>query len=402
MVRVTPSWPPLSPRVVHGGPDGGPPVRWDFSTNANPLPHPPALTEALAQADRHRYPDPAYAALRRQLGAVWSCAPERVQPTSGSSEAIRRLTLAARLRGIDEVWLTWPAYGDYAAAAQALGMAVRHHADATGLLNALVDEAQVGRGPVLVWLNEPCNPTGASLSADVWHCLQGAIAEGACIVGLDRAYEPLRLLGDDPVPAATADLCWQLWSPNKALGLTGVRAGVVVAPETDALDGAAVRLHSALRQAFGSLAPSWVLSAEGVALLQAWWLPETQSWLAECRATLLETMQTQRDQLSALGWVHRPSVVPFGLSRPACLAPEAMPAALAHLRTQGIQLRDTTSMGLPGWWRLSTLPAPAQADLRAAWLSLPEALCHTPSAGPGSAPGPRPLTSHTVSNEVQA
>jgi histidinol-phosphate aminotransferase len=124
--------------------------------------------------------------------------------------------------------------------------------------------------------------------------------------------------------------------------------------------------------------------------------------MAECRATLLETMQTQRDQLSALGWVHRPSVVPFGLSRPASLAPEAMPAALAHLRTQGIQLRDTTSMGLPGWWRLSTLPAPAQADLRAAWLSLPEALCHTPSAGPGSAPGPRPSTSHTVSNEVQA
>ncbi len=48
---------------LHGGPDGGPALRWDFSVNANACgPCPPALA-ALQRADRGRYPDPAYTAL---------------------------------------------------------------------------------------------------------------------------------------------------------------------------------------------------------------------------------------------------------------------------------------------------------------------------------------------------
>lgn len=366
--------PTLHAHLEHGGPDGGPPIRWDFSTNANPLPQPPALLAAVAQADRTRYPDPHYSSLRHTLAHAWSLDPTRVLPTAGSSEAIRRLTLAAHLQGLGTVWLPEPGYGDYRAAAEALGLAVRPYADGETLLAGLV-QAGPSAHAALVWLNEPCNPTGASLPAAFWPTLHSLVAEGACVVGLDRAYEPLRLQGSDPIPAETAALCWQLWSPNKALGLTGVRAGVVLAPGEGHLSAPTPMVAQRVRQAMHSLAPSWVLSAEGVALLQAWWWPETQAWLAHSRSTLRTWLHAQRTLLSALGWVHQASCTPFGLSRPAALSPADMAVALAHLRAQGIKLRDTTSLGLPGWWRLGTLSPEAQAALRAAWLSRPSAVC---------------------------
>ena len=53
--------------TTHGGPDAlGVPVH-DFSTNANACGPCPDALDALRRADFARYPDPSYAALRRQL-----------------------------------------------------------------------------------------------------------------------------------------------------------------------------------------------------------------------------------------------------------------------------------------------------------------------------------------------
>ena len=76
----------------HGGADSGPAIAHDFSSNANPIGAPLTVLEAIRRADRHRYPDPHYRALREQLGQVLGIAPNQVLPTAGSSEAIRRLT----------------------------------------------------------------------------------------------------------------------------------------------------------------------------------------------------------------------------------------------------------------------------------------------------------------------
>ena len=360
--------------VEHGGPDGGPPIRWDFSTNTNPITAPSHVLAHLAQADRSRYPDPAYHDLRATLGQAWACSPERVLPTAGSSEAIRRLSLAAQLQGVHTVWLPSPGYGDYLAAAQALGLRVCRYADGDSLLAGLQASSSIDEpGQVLVWLNEPCNPSGASLPPAFWHALHSLIADGSCTVALDRAYEPLRLTGADPIAAHTATLCWQLWSPNKAMGLTGVRAGAMQAPDLSGVPERVRHAPLAMRRHAQALAPSWVLSAEGVALLQAWQAPETQCWLSHARTTLTGWMDAQRTMLSELGFEHLPSVTPFGLSRPLGLTTDQMALALAHLRHCGIKLRDTTSMGRPGWWRLGTLPPLAQTALRHAWLSRPAA-----------------------------
>ena len=339
--------------VEHGGPDGGTPVTHDFSSNVNLLGPPPEMAAAVWAADRGHYPDPHYRWLRERL-AVWhGVAASRVLPTSGTSEAIRRLTLAAQLQGIRSVWLPQPGYGDYRAAADALRLPVRDYADGDALLQGL----DAARAPALVWLCEPCNPTGQSLPGAFWSALAETASQCPLTLAIDRAYEPLRLVGADPVPPAVANQAWQCFSPNKAFGLPGVRAGYLLAP-ADAAE--------ALTACVESLAPSWVLSAEGVALLDA--LPDssTQEWLAQSRRTLAQWVQAQRESLQTLGWHQSTSSVPFWLARPPQQG-DALQHLLARLRAQGVKLRDATSFGLPGWVRVSAQPPLAQQALVDAW-----------------------------------
>jgi histidinol-phosphate aminotransferase len=312
----------------HGGPDDGPTAALDFSTNASPLGPPPALMHAVQLASRHSYPDPQYRALRQRLGDK-----DLVLPTAGGAEGIRRLTLAAMLAGRREVWVPQPGFGDYALAARALGLTVKSYADPTQIS---------ATAPALVWICEPCNPTGETTAE--WPALE------AQLVIIDRAYEPLRLQGQaGRLPPGA----WQLICPNKALGLTGVRAGYVVAPEADE-----VWTHAL------SLAPSWVLSAEGVAMLTHWLEDDTQTWLANARVTLRDWTAAQRGMLAGLGWLQRPSCTNFWLARP----PRA--DTVARLREHGIRVRDAASFGLPGWVRVSAQPPAAQQALQVALLDI--------------------------------
>jgi histidinol-phosphate aminotransferase len=395
---------PVPAMLEHGGTDLGPDVRWDFSTNANALGPLPGVLQALQHVGRRAYPEPSYAALREALGVHLGVSPARICPTAGNAEGIRRLSLAASLSGVDEVWLPSPGYGEYEAAAQALGLRTRAYADLADLAHLahlraalpMLDASERAMNTpatscVLIWLCEPCNPTGQEVDSGVWQALQQTLlprlmamqALGAgpgagprLHLAIDRAYEPLRLRGPDPVPPALARAAWQLWSPNKAMALTGVRAGVMVAPAVP--DGGAARPAgqphgrddgpppgmSVLQARVGQLAPSWVLSAEGEALLLAWAQPLTQAALRTQRQTLSTWLDDQTTMLHSLGWTVRPSCVPFHL---ACPPVADLPAALASLRKHGIKLRDATSLGLPGWVRLRAMPPQAQTDLAQAW-----------------------------------
>ncbi len=321
--------------MSHGGSDSGTPPLHDFSTNANPLPAPASLVRALQVADRRRYPDPQYLALRQHLAAAHGIAAERILPAAGGAEAIRRLSLAALLQGLREVWVPAPGFGDYAAAAQALGLSVRPYADAGALLQGLSRAA-------MVWICEPCNPTGATLA----RTQIAAIAARAALTVVDRAYEPLRLSGQAPELPSN---CWALHCPNKGLGHTGVRAAYLIAPE-----------DYAFGQRVQQLASSWVLSAEGQVLLMQLHRPEIQAWLADAREQLRRWGAQQRELLASLGWQQLDSCTPFWLARPA--------ATLDHgaLRARGIKLRDAGSFGLAGWVRVSTLPPQSQRALKEA------------------------------------
>ena len=321
---------------VHGGPDAlGVPL-YDFSTNANACGPSPGGVHALRQAEHHHYPDPAYTALCASLAQLHGVAPARVVMAASASEFIHRITSYAARSGLRFARLPTHGYGDYARAAHNWG------------INCGAAQAVV---PALHWACEPASPLGtADASLAAW--TQGLHADALRV--LDCAYVPLRL---DGLTTALPEGVWQLWSPNKALGLTGVRAAYAIAPATAVANGSAAALRA--------LSPSWPLGADGVALLQAWAQADAQDWLAQSLVTLRHWKAAQLQLCADLGWAVLPgSLANFFTARPPV---RDLPALLLALRTRGIKLRDCASFGLTGHVRLGVLGPTAQRALAAAW-----------------------------------
>ena len=337
---------PMTSTRQHGGPDAlGVPLH-DFSSNSNACGPCPSALMAVQQADATRYPDASYTALREQLAHRHGVARERVLLAGSASEFIFRISAAVAQQGEPKggqagehtagctVALPPHGYGDYTHAAQAWGL--------TPITQTQAHEAS------LRWCCDPSSPLGAP-QAD-WAELDSRLrGHDDAVVVLDRAYEPLRLEGELALSPEALQQVWQLWSPNKALGLTGVRAAYVIAP----LDS------EAMAATLERLCPSWPLGAHGVALLQAWVQPEVQAWLAQSLHTLSDWKAMQTSMLKELGWTCLPSVANFFCARP----PHALD--LNAVRAVGIKLRDTTSFGLPGHVRLSVQPPAAQEALKA-------------------------------------
>jgi histidinol-phosphate aminotransferase len=319
-----------TPLRIHGGPDAQGAPRYDFSTNSNACGPCPQAVAALQAADATRYPDGSYTVLRAALADFYAVAPWRVVLAGSASEFIFRITAWARQQGARTVSLPTHAYGDYAHAAQAWGL----------LPTAAGDQAD------LVWACEPSSPLGQAHSPAL-SSLRGTVV-------LDRAYAPLRLSGQPSVEESQRQQMWQLFSPNKALGLTGVRAAFAIAP---------LGAEAAVQQV-ESLAPSWVLGAHGVAMLTVWTQADTQAWLQASLQTLAGWKQREMALLQSAGWTVQSSDASFFCARP----PAGMDAVAlcAALRAQGIKLRDATSFGLPGWVRLGVLPPVAQDALHIA------------------------------------
>lgn len=347
----------------HGGPDADGVPLHDFSTNANAAGPCPAVLHRLQRLVPDTYPDPAYVSLRTRLARWHDVTPTRIVMGASASELIMRLT-AAVLPEMASVWVPRHAYGDYRRAAEAWGLAVDaweaedrclvSQAFAAGVPSRL-SERQVR----LVWVTWPASPQGDMPPALAG--LAGALTPKDVVV-LDMAYAPLRLDGDahsgapdgtDALPKVLAAHACRLFSPNKALGLTGVRGAYLVLPEVQGLPDLAVRL--------ARLAPSWPLGVHGQAMLEAWMEPGVQQWLAESRKTLQGWKAMLGAGLLQRGWQLMPSVASFCCARPP-VPPTRLSGWLAELRTQGIKLRDAGSFGLPGWVRLGVrTPASQQA-----------------------------------------
>lgn len=320
--------------IDHGGPDAHGIPRWDFSTNANACGPAPMVRAALRRVDFTRYPDPGYADLRAALGVFHDVNAGRIVVAASASEFIVRMTYAVALQHSGAtVCAPTPGYGDYLSAAHAAGL---QSADAT-----TAD---------LVWHTDPGSPCGGSSTPP-------EVRKGAVLV-VDAAYAPLQLVDG---PAAWPDSAWQLWSPNKALGMTGIRGAYAIAPDNTA----GRSCHDQLE----ALAPSWPLGAHSVAMLFAWTLPETQTWMRASLVTLRDWKRQQLARCADLGWICEPSVTPFFTAH----WPDALVAAahrgrvLARLREGGIKLRDAEPLGLTGAVRVSVQRPTAQQALVRHW-----------------------------------
>lgn len=339
---------------LHGGPDAFGVPRFDFSTNSNACGPCPEAFAAVQSADPTRYPDPVYQSLRESLAAFHQVVPERIVLAGSASEFIFRISaLVARAAGSlhsactgsqrgepQSAGVCLPPfhYGDYSQAAYVWG------------LQAVTDSVEAD----LLWACDPSSPLGQPHEhlAQQVECLRPEQ-----MLVLDCAYRPLRLEGQLALDAEGLDRIWQLWTPNKALGLTGVRAAYAIAPR-DEVD----RVED-----LQALASSWPVGAHGVAMLQAWTQPVVQDWLTASLDTLRVWKHRQLDLCLDLGWQTLPSQANYFVARPE--SPE-LGADLLRLREHGIKLRDATSFGLPGSVRLGVLPPGAQDAIVQAWTSI--------------------------------
>ncbi len=305
-------------KPIHGGTDEGPEPLYDFSTNANALGPNPVILEYLGRVDPARYPDPVYQNLRQALAEAHGVKPEQVAVGTGTSELIHRLARWNYLRG--PILLLPPTFSEYARAARALELPL-WEAESPERFLSLLPRAS------LAFLCVPNNPTG-----EVYPFLEEAAQRaqrGHTALVLDLAYYPL-LENPPPLPQGA----WRLYGPNKAHGLTGVRAGYLIAP---------INLDH-----FQNLAPSWPLSAYGEAFLLGQLDPRAQAWLEESRQALHALRRRLAQGLRGLGLEVRESPANFLLVRVG----QATAVAQA-LRARGIRVRDATSFGLPEWLRLS-------------------------------------------------
>jgi histidinol-phosphate aminotransferase len=325
---------------VHGGTDSGPPIQVDFSTNAHPLGPNPFVREAVLGADRTRYPDPHYKSLRFALGAFHRVQADRIVLGASASELIWRLTRCWNAAGAAPILTDSRTFGEYLRAARGLGAQV-----------AAERSAWAPNTAVLRWCCNPDNPTGAYQDHACETAMTGMSAAPLChdVVVADLAYWPFRALLSlgEGCPAILharwAGAVIQLWSPNKLHGLTGVRGAYLVLPE-----------HPIARisaEALASLAPSWVLGADGVALLQAHVYPEAFDFLRDTAPTLRTWRMDQARRLTEAGWQPELSPLHYGLWRPP-IEISLQSRWHAHLRESGIKLRDATSFDRPGWVRL--------------------------------------------------
>lgn len=332
----------------HGGADTQGPVLHDFSTNSNACGPCPEVVRLLAQVDASSYPEPTYQTLRQTLADWHGVRVEQVVVAASSSEFIVRITQWVALQGQGlwhsaaqkttmnraSVYVPPLAYSDYERAARSLGLP----------LTPFAHEAH------LQWWAEPSSPLGQNLTDAQRQMLtaSGSLVNGVELQVIDCAYAPLRLEAGDGWFRQENTAFWQLLSPNKSLGLTGVRAAYALAPVH--------QIHVA--EALRVLAASWVLGAHGVAFLHAWIRPSVQDWLQHSLTQLRLWKQNLLQVCDALAWSVQPSVSNFLLVQAPGLS-----ALLPRLRAHGIKLRDAQSFGLNDSARLRVLTPAAHAAL---------------------------------------
>lgn len=317
--------PPLLPRAPHGGPSASAFAGLDFSVNCNPYGPNPVLLDAVKQADHAHYPDPTYLQVREALAGWHGVTPDMVALSVGASDLLHR-TVRAFLPAGDLLLSVHAPFGELERAARL------QRAEIT-----VLDELPTKLPPAtrLVYLGQPHNPTGRSLSEGELQMVAKACASANALLILDLAYAPFVEVSIIQHPSSIA-----LYSPGKAHGLVGARpAYAIAAPEVVAC--------------LENLAPAWHLPAGTAALLHN--LPEAQEFLERTLPQVREDASALAAALANCGAVehHGTPYLTLEVGDAARVARE--------LLARGIKVRDCTSYGLPSRIRVSTQGAAKDA-----------------------------------------
>lgn len=295
--------------------------------NCNPYGPNPILLEAVRTADHAHYPDPTYLDVRRELARWHGVAPEMMALSVGASDLLHRIARAFLPGGATLLSLHAP-FGELERAARLQRAEV-----------VVVEELPAVLSPAtrLVYVGQPHNPTGRSLSAGELQAVAKACAPANALLILDLAYAPFVEVPINHQPSTI-----NLYSPGKAHGLVGARpAYAIAAPE--------IVTH------LENLAPAWHLPAGTAALLQM--LPHAQDFLARTSSQVRQDARALAAALAPFGAVehHGTPYLTLDVGDGARVARE--------LLALGVKVRDCASYGLPSRIRVSTQGGTRDAHL---------------------------------------
>lgn len=198
--------------------------------NANESPWRPPGDDT--QAGLNWYPEPRPTRLTNSLALHYGVAPDSLLVTRGSSEAIDVVIRGFCRAGIDEMVICPPTFGMYETYAQIQGALIRrvpllrerdYALDAAAILSDWSERSRV------VFVCSPNNPTGNSLAVSQIRELAHGLRDRGAVV-LDAAYA--EFADSNPCKELLADFdnVIVLRTLSKAMGLAGVRCGVLIAP----------------------------------------------------------------------------------------------------------------------------------------------------------------------------
>lgn len=174
------------------------------------------------------------ARLRAALADRWAGGDvDRMMVTHGSSEAIY-IVMHTVLQPGDEVIVVDPAYQQLYDIAAALGCRIvrwplrvgEGFAPDMALLRRLA-----ARGPRMIVVNFPHNPTGATLTPDQQRELVAIAAGTGAWLVWDHAFGELTYAAEPlPLPTDSYDRCIAFGTFSKSYGLAGIRVGWCLAP----------------------------------------------------------------------------------------------------------------------------------------------------------------------------
>jgi histidinol-phosphate aminotransferase len=318
----------------------------DFSVNSNPYGPAPAVRQALAQVPLERYPDREALALRRSLAERLGVAMDQILVGNGTAELLWLAGLAF-LRRNDRVLVVGPTFGEYQRVASLMGASVEtwlaRPEQGFAVQPGPVAQRLQELAPRLVFVCNPNNPTGASLSPEdiaAW-----AEAHPRTLFIVDEAYLAFAPGLRSTLTAGMPNILI-LRSMTKDYALAGLRLGYALGQEG---------VIAALRQ----VRPAWnvnaLAQAAGVAAL------EDETHLQQSLGALRQAKAELVGALTDLELPPLPSAVHFFLVHVG--AGSAFRRALLR---HGILVRDCASFGLPAYVRIATRRPEENARLLAA------------------------------------
>jgi threonine-phosphate decarboxylase len=303
----------------------------DFSANINPMGPPRRALRRLAReaTDRDgltRYPDPAYAELRRALAAAMHVPASGVTIANGSVALIGAIvrTIAPRA-----CLLATPAFAEYARALRASGCRVRRFTldAARGFdldIEALVEALTKYRPPVCV-LTNPHNPSGVLTPRSQMQRVLDRARRVKTRLVVDEAfidYVPSETLVEE---AARREHVVVLRSLTKFYGMPALRVGYAVSSP---------RMAASIA---GQLPPWPVTTLAASAATEA---VQDHEYAQRALVSSAEQRQWLSQALRAIGVTVYPSVANFLLLRLPAAAPTSARVRARLITEAGVIVRD--------------------------------------------------------------